>query len=119
MRFLTVAFICLFASSAFGAADPDVTEKLYERVRPSLVAVKYTWESELGRRELVGAGTVVGDNGLVICQLAVFDIRLPDEQLKEFKLVVPDPSGGDADEIDAKLLGRDERYSIVFLQPKE
>ena len=119
MRFLIVAFACLFASSAFGAAGPDVTEKLYERVKPSLVAVKYTWESELGRRELVGAGTVVGDNGLVICQLAVFDMRLPDEQLKEFKLVVPDPSGGDADEIDAKLLGRDERYNIVFLQPKE
>jgi S1-C subfamily serine protease len=120
MRRLTAAFVILFlARLASAGIGPEVTQKMLDTVSPSLLAVKYTWESELGRRELVGAGTVVRDDGLIITQLAVFDMRLPDEQLKEFKIVIPDPNGGDADEIDAKLLGRDERYNLVFLQAKK
>jgi S1-C subfamily serine protease len=107
------------APAAMAGVGQDATQKLYERVTPSLVAVKYTWESEMGRRELVGTGVVVRDDGLVITQLAVFDMRLPDEQLNEFKIVVPDPAGGDPAELDARLHGRDERYNLVFLQPKE
>jgi len=49
----------------------------------------------------------------------VLDMRIPDDQLKEFKVVVPDPAGGDAAELDARLLGRDERYNLAFVQPKE
>ena len=96
---VAVAFLslCLLLSSARAAIGPDAAQKLYERVTPSLVAVKYTWESELGRRELAGAGVVVREDGLVMCQLALFDMRIPDDQLKEFKIIVPDPAGGDAD----------------------
>ena len=54
MRRLFVAFVILlsarFASAGVG---PEVTQKMLDTVSPSLVAVKYTWESELGRRELV------------------------------------------------------------------
>ena len=113
-----VAPLLAFAVPAARAdVGPDVAQALYDRVTPSLVGVKFTWESELGRRELSGAGTVVRDDGLVVCQLAVFDMRIPDEQLREFKIVVPDPAGGDPAELDARLHGRDERYNLAFLQP--
>lgn len=105
--------------SARADVGPEAAQALCERVTPSLVGVKFTWESELGRRELSGAGTVVRDDGLIVCQLAVFDMRLPDDQLKEFKIVVPDPAGGDPTELDARLHGRDERYNLAFLQPAE
>jgi S1-C subfamily serine protease len=120
MRLLITSIVLLLASSVVHAGvGPEATQKLHERVTPSLVAVQYTWESELGRRELVGAGIVVREDGLVICQLGVFDMRIPDDQLKEFKIIVPDPAGNDPAELDARMHGRDERYNLVFLQPKE
>lgn len=120
MRALIASLLIVFATAGVRAdVGPEATQKLYDRVSPSLVAVKYTWESELGRRELSGAGVVVRDDGLVICQLALFDMRLPDDQLTEFKIVGADPEGGDAAEIDSRLLGRDERYNLVFLQPTD
>jgi S1-C subfamily serine protease len=109
----------IFARPAPADVGPEAAQALYERVTPSLVGVKFTWESEVGRRELSGAGTVVRDDGLIVCQLAVFDMRIPDDQLKEFKIVVPDPAGGDPTELDARLHGRDERYNLAFLQPTD
>ena len=102
------------AVSADSSADPD-TARLYQQVRKSLVAVQYTWESELGRHEVIGAGIVVRDDGLVMAPMAVFDVRIPDEQMKAFKILVPSDRG-DAEEIDAKFLGRDERSDVAFLQ---
>jgi serine protease Do len=116
--FLMGLLVSLVGAARAGIA-PDVAQKLCDRITPSLVTVKYTWESELARRELVGAGIVVRDDGLVICQLALMHMGLPDEQLKEFKIVIPDPAGGDPTELDARLHGRDERYNLAFLQPKE
>src|SRR6478735_3314369 len=114
MRLLIVGVLAALLASASPARaglGQEATQKLFERV-------KYTWESELGRRELAGTGIVVSADGLVICQLALFNMIIPDEQLTEFKIIVPDPAGGDADEIDAVLHGRDERYNLAFLQPK-
>lgn len=91
--------------------------ELYDRVRKSLVAVQYTWESELGRREVVGAGVVVSDDGLVMTPLAMFDLRIPDGQMKEFKLLVPSDTG-DAEELEAVFLGRDERSDLAFVKAK-
>jgi S1-C subfamily serine protease len=121
MRLLTVALLCIAMSSiARAGVGPEATQKLYERVTPSLVAAKFTWESEMGRREFAGTGVVVREDGLVMCQIGLLDPRIfPDEQLKDFKIVVPDPTGGDPDELDARLLGRDERYNVAFLQPKD
>src|SRR2546423_11083113 len=39
----------------------------------TLFRSKYTWESELGRRELTGAGVIVSEDGLVMSTIAVFD----------------------------------------------
>jgi serine protease Do len=117
-----VAALTIFVSPparAAGGVAPEVAQKLYERVTPSLVAVQFTYDNELGRQEFSGAGIVIKEDGTTICQLAVFDMSIPDVQLKEFKIIVPDPGGKDPEEIDAKLLGRDERYDLVFLAPKE
>src|SRR5439155_26199374 len=105
-----------FAADAEAPANADVA-KLYDRVSKSLVAVQYVWESELGRRELVGAGVVVGDDGLVLTSLALFDLRIPDSQMKEFKILVPSQEH-EADEIDAVFQGRDERTNTAFVRPK-
>jgi len=91
---LTAALLATAASAARAGVGQEATQKLYDRVTPSLVAVKYTWESELGRRELAGMGVVVREDGLVICQLALFNMLIPDEQLTDFKIIVPDPAGG-------------------------
>jgi len=106
------------APAAHARVEADEAQKLYDQVTPSLVAVKYTWESELGRRELTGAAVVIGDDGLVMSTISVFDQRLPDAQMKEFKILIPSQEK-DADEIEAVFIGRDERTSLAFLRPKD
>src|SRR5687768_1264436 len=91
---LATLVLLVFAASAFagGGVSPEVAGKLYDRVTPSLVAVKYTWENELSRQELTGAGVVVSDDGLVMTSLSLFDPRvvlIPNEQMKEFKIIIP------------------------------
>src|SRR5215213_6028962 len=94
------------------AVAPDLAERLYAQASPSLVAVKYTWESELGRRELIGSGVVVSEDGLIVSPIAVFDQRIPDEQMKEFTIIVAH------EELEADFYGRDERSGVAFLKPK-
>jgi S1-C subfamily serine protease len=110
---------CLMIARGVGAAmDPEASRKLYDRVTPSLVAVQYVWESELGRRELVGAGVVVSEDGLVMVPISLVDTRIPDGQMKEFKVLVPSQEH-DPDELDAEFVGRDERSNVGFVKPKE
>ena len=111
-----VITVAVFAAPVW-AVSPDVAEKLYAQASPSLVAVKYTWESELGRRELIGSGVVVSEDGLVVAPMAVFDQRIPDEQMKEFTVIVAHEDR-DAEELEADFYGRDERAGIAFLKPK-
>ena len=110
------------AADAPGA--PIDGQHLYDRVTPSLVAVQYVWESELGRQELTGAGVVVSDDGLILTSLSLFDInlrgqslRVPDEQMKDFKILVPSQEH-DADEIEATFQGRDDRSGTAFIKAK-
>ncbi len=91
---------------------------LYQRVRPSLVAVQYTWESELGRREVIGAGVVVSEDGKIMTSLALVDQRIPDDQMKQFKILIPSDKA-DVEEVEAQFLGRDERGDVAFVQAKE
>lgn len=107
----------LLTTAPAHAVAPELAEKLYAQAAPSLVAVKYTWESELGRRELIGAGIVVSDDGLVVSPMAVFDQRIPDEQMKEFTVIVAHDDR-DAEELEAEFYGRDERSNLAFLKPK-
>jgi serine protease Do len=116
---ITLAFAA--SARAGGGVSPEFAGKLYDRVTPSLVAVKYTWENELSRQELTGAGIVVSDDGLIMTSLSLFDPRvilIPNEQMKEFKIIIPSQEA-DAQEIDAFFEGRDERTSMAFVRPKE
>ena len=104
--------------SARAAMTPEDLKKLYDRVTPSLVAVQFVWDSELGRREMIGAGVVVGDDGLVMASMQMFDMRIPDVQMTEFKIIVPSRES-EHEEIDAVFQGRDERTQTAFIRPKE
>jgi serine protease Do len=86
-------------------------------MRPALVAVKYQWASELGKQEIVGAGVVVREDGLVMIPMALASPYFPDEQMKNFKIVKPDDVN-DPKEIDATFLGRDERSDVAFVQAR-
>ncbi|HEV2293614.1 MAG TPA: PDZ domain-containing protein [Tepidisphaeraceae bacterium] len=106
------------SSGAAVGVSAQASRELAERVAPSLVAVQYVWETELGRRELVGPGIVVGPEGLVMMSIATVDQRIPDEQMKDFKIIVP-RFDRDPEELDAVFQGRDERTNLAFVKTKE
>src|ERR1035437_1693890 len=116
VRFIFVAG--LFAAvQSFAQVEQAVVQRIRDQAQPSLVAIQYTWESEFGRREFVGAGIVVSADGLIMAPMALFDYRIPDDQMKQFKLLVP--TADDVDEIDAVFQGRDERANVAFIRAKE
>jgi len=100
---------------AAGGTHPSV-KALYEQATPSLVAVEYSWVDELNKRDLIGAGVVVGDD-LVMFSIGLVSPQIPDAQMKNFKILVP-RADGDPDEIDAVFQGRDERTNVAFVKPK-
>jgi S1-C subfamily serine protease len=107
--------------TAAKAAVATVTPKsLAEQVRPSLVVVRYTYDSEMGRRELEGAGIVLDESGLIGFTSAIVPSAIPDAQMINFKIVLPPGIEGDDEvELDATFLGRDDRSDIAFVKPKE
>jgi S1-C subfamily serine protease len=106
------ALLLVFALRA-SAISPEAAQKLVKEVTPSLVAVQYTYDGELGRRDFVGAGLVVGEDGLVITSITFTPQLLPDVQMKDFKIIIP---GDDLTEIDATFVGRDERSNLTFIR---
>ncbi|HEY2587231.1 MAG TPA: PDZ domain-containing protein [Tepidisphaeraceae bacterium] len=109
----------LFLSSAASATvSPDVAQTLYQRVTPSLVVVQYVFQNPLGRMELSGAGVVVSDDGLVMASMTLFPTQFPDDEMKEFKILVP-REDGEPTELDAVFQGRDERTNLAFLKTKQ
>ena len=101
---------------------PDVDPKPAEvanvarTVADSMVIVKYVWDGEAARRELEGLGVVMNEDGLVVCLLDLVPTVLPDSQIGDFQILVPNPDA-DATEVKATLLSRDERTGLVFLRP--
>src|SRR3954464_3138448 len=89
---LMIALLAVVTFATFqtrAEVPPDAAQELYQEVTPSLVAVKYTFTNELNRRELIGSGIVISDDGLVMAPLVIFNPSIPDEQMKDFKIVVP------------------------------
>jgi S1-C subfamily serine protease len=105
------------AVPAFGEDAKTTPKELYEQATPSLVAVEYSWVDELQKRDLIGSGIVVGDD-LVMFSIGLVSPQIPDEQMKEFKIIVPNKEG-DPDEIEAVFQGRDERTNVAFIKPKK
>ncbi len=114
-RYLAVT-ICYLLSAICYALPPDDARKIYDRAAPSLVVVRYTMESEFGRRDIYGQGVVIREEGLVLASMALFPLSVPDEQMKDFKIIVP---GDDEKELAADFLGRDDRYELAFLKTTE
>lgn len=117
IRRVVLITLVLFSPS-IGAVAPEVAQDLYQRVTPSLVAVQYIFENELGRHEFTGAGVVVSDDGLVMASMTMFPVQLPDDQMKEFKILVP-RANDEPQELEAIFQGRDERTETAFLKTKE
>jgi S1-C subfamily serine protease len=91
-----------------------------ERVAQSLVVVRYTFENEMGRRELEGHGIVLTADGMVMCHLAMMPMAIADSQIKDVKIVIPNPGGAtEPKEIDARLVLRDERSDLAFVRTLE
>src|SRR5258706_4788444 len=111
---LGAVLVCLAGSAS--AVSPEAAQKLVKDVTPSLVAVQYTYDGELGRREFVGAGLVVGEDGLIIASMTLTPQLLPDIQMKDFKIIIP---GDELKEIDATFVGRDEGSNLTFIREKE
>jgi serine protease Do len=115
-RSFLFSFAVLAFITAAHALPPDEAQKLYDRVSPSLVVVRYTLEGEFGRHEIASQGIVVSEDGMVITSMALFPIQFPDEQMKDFKIILP---GDEEKEFPAVFLGRDERCDLAFLKAKE
>lgn len=113
MRTLSSLLLAVLTLPALAIA-PERARKIFEEAAPSLVAVQYTYQGELGRRELVAAGVVVSDDGLVMFSINFTPVRLPDQQMKEFKILVP---GDEGIEVPAEFCGRDERSNVSFVRP--
>ena len=114
---LSAAAAFLFSAPLSRAQEANPFKQLGEDIKPSLVAVKYTWANELQSHELVAAGIVIGSDGLVMFPITVVTPQLiPDNQLKSFKIVIPSETQ-DTTEIDATLVLRDERTELAFVRP--
>src|SRR4026207_2125915 len=107
IRIVAIALLALAGSSASRASiDPKAARGLYERISPSLVVVQFSYDGELGRRELTTLGVVVSTDGVVITSGSFTPNQIPDEQMTEFKVKIP---GDDETELDAEFQGRDDR----------
>ncbi|MBC8108598.1 MAG: PDZ domain-containing protein [Anaerolineae bacterium] len=113
---LALALMLLIASSAF--AQTESPNDICKRVTPALVAVQWTWAYEYGRMEFVGAGIVVRDDGLIMIPMQVADPGIADEQMVDFKIIIPSDATHDEQEIEAVFQGRDERGDVAFVKPK-
>ena len=96
-------------------AGPNFARRLYDAVSPSLVAVQYTFTGEVQQGDVIIAGIVVDDRGLVMFPLAAVSDRLPDDQLRRFKVIVPH-TDVENEELDATFEGRDERSDVAFVR---
>src|SRR5580692_8653023 len=61
-----IGLIAALLGNAAAVRADDVAKKIRDDFRHSLVAVKYTVKTELGREDRSTAGVVVGDDGLVM-----------------------------------------------------
>jgi serine protease Do len=73
----------------------------------------------MAKREVIGAGVVVSADGLVICGLGLVPPQIPDEMMKDFKIILPGADQGEDLELDAVFQGRDERSNLAFIKAKD
>ncbi|MDB5358093.1 MAG: htrA [Phycisphaerales bacterium] len=109
--------VLLIGGAARGEIARDAARKMYSEAIPSLVAVQYSWQNEFNKQEFIASGIVVGED-LVMTSIGIVNPQIPDDQMKDFKIVVPKEEG-DPDEIEAVFQGRDERTNMALLKAKK
>jgi serine protease Do len=103
-------------TTAPSTAPSDTVRQIFDHVSPSLVVMQFTYDGELGRRDFSTTGIVVSNDGLVMSSGMITPPGLPDEQMKDFKIILPDE---DETELDATFQGRDDRTNLAFVKVKE
>ncbi len=101
-------------SVSFARAEVKPAE-LMKKATDSLVVVQFTYEGELGKRDFAGMATIIKDDGTAIFSIDLSPRQLPDEQMTDFKFMLP---GDPETEIPVEFLGRDERYGLSYAKPK-
>jgi serine protease Do len=115
---LSMALSAGLAGHARADIPLAVRTKTLTAAAPSLVVVQFTWASEVRKVELSAAGVVVDKDGLVLASLRAFSPQFPDDQLKDFKIIIPQKDADD-EEIEAEFAGRDERYGFAYIRAKD
>lgn len=109
MRRLFAALAVLFLTLRATAAD--LPALIQERLK-SVVAVEFTMQTEIERRQMTLAGTVVDDKGTVILPGANIPSGLAVDQLKDFKVYLPEQE----DSTPATYLGQDALTGFHFVR---
>lgn len=113
MRPLYAVALVLAVVAPAEEAPPLAT--LWRERLASVVAVEFTVATETDRRPAVAAGTVVGDDGLILLAAAQIPSTLAPDQLRDFKVYRP----GSADAAPAVYLGQDALTGFHFIRLQE
>lgn len=116
MKLLSLWVWMSLLTASVGYADTFKPSELLDGMKSSVVVVQFTYDGEMGKRDFAGMATIVREDGLAIYSLDLAPRSLPDTQMTEFKMIFP---GDTETEIEAEFLGRDERYGICYVKPKD
>lgn len=112
--FLAVALVLSIA--AVCDADPmgDQIAALYAKIKPSLVMVKMSLETETGQQaEAVLPGVIANEKGLVIMPAAANMANMPKSYFKKVEIIRPDKKD---DPVAAKYIEYDRVASVAFVR---
>jgi S1-C subfamily serine protease len=98
--------------------DTSSSNPIVARATPSLVAVRFTLNSDFGKLTFIGPGIVVRPDGLVMIPLVMVDERFPDSQMIDFKIIRTNYPH-DPVVVDAVFQGRDERTNMAFVKARD
>ena len=104
--------------SAASTPDMSSSNPIFTEAVPSLVAVRFTFNSDFGKHDFVGPGIVVRPDGLVMIPLVMVDERIPDSQMIDFKIIRTNYPH-DPVIVDAVFQGRDPRTNTAFVKAKD
>lgn len=109
VRRAAAAFVAVAVSISALAAD--LASLLPERLK-AIVAVEFTIQTEIERRQVTIAGTVVDDQGTIVIPGANIPSGAAVDQLKDFKIYLP----GQDESTPATYLGQDELTGFHFVR---
>jgi serine protease Do len=102
---------CLSLAAAVATSATEINELLTERLR-SVVAIEFTIETEIDRRQVVATGTVIDASGTIVLPGNQIMPGNAPEQLKDFKIYRP----GRDQSVPALYLGQDSLTGFHFVR---